>query len=518
MTLYERAASDGLSEPERRQFRICLAISALFFLTASIFSVGSYNPDEYFQVVEFASTKLGLSNPADLPWEYANEMRGWLQPAIYVAVARLAEFVGIYRPLTLLFLFRLVTAIVVWSAVWSLIAVGRRWLEREEDRRLLYWVTALLWLLPFMAPRTSGETMSAAMVCFGVAALQCRLRLRTGPGLFGLSVLAGLAFGLCFEFRYPSVFMAAGAALWYLWVGPARILLLIALAIGSLLAVGAGCLADWWGYGHLTFPAYWYVYQNFFMGRAEALGTAPFFAYLYLPVTSGGTVTPLLFTIVIATLTAWIRRPRSAVTWTTAPYVAILSIVGHKETRFLFPLIPFAPFFIVEAFTFAIGSNSTGRIVAFLRWLATGYRLKIAYVFNAIGLLGVLFLPQWGRAPIYQRIEDEAFATKGPLDAVVIHTLYPSPYAYTDLHASFLEPKNIRWSINPPLADLEARQSRGDKFLAAIDIPVGSRQTADWVKANCTLLSSVYPPWLEPYNFSGWQQRSYWWELYRCGG
>jgi hypothetical protein len=281
--------------------------------------------------------------------------------------------------------------------------------------------------------------------------------------------------------------------------------------------LGAGCLADWWGYGHVTFPAYWYVYQNFVVGRADDSGTSPFFAYLFLPVTSGGTVAPLLFTIVVATLTAWVRQPLSVIAWTTAPYVVILSMVGHKETRFLFPLIPFVPFFVVEAVAFATGSKSDDRLTAFLRWLATGNRLKIAYAFNAIGLLGVLFLPQWGRAPIYQHIEDEAFAANRPLDVVVVRALHTTPYIYTGLHTGFIEPKNLRWSMDPTEGNLEARRSRGGRFLALIDIPVGSPEPAAWIRTNCALISSTYPLWLEPYNYFGWQQRSYWWDLYRCG-
>ena len=39
----------------------------------------------------------------------------------------------------------------------------------------------------------------------------------------------------------------------------------------------------------------------------------------------------------------------SVLTWATAPYVALLCIVGHKEARFLFPLAPFLPFFVVIA-------------------------------------------------------------------------------------------------------------------------------------------------------------------------
>ena len=91
--------------PERRHFQFCLAVSAFLFLVCAVFSAGTHDPDEYFQIIEFASTKLSITDTADLTWEYREQMRPWLQPAIYVGAARAAGHFGIHRPLTLLFLF-----------------------------------------------------------------------------------------------------------------------------------------------------------------------------------------------------------------------------------------------------------------------------------------------------------------------------------------------------------------------------------------------------------------------------
>jgi phosphatidylinositol glycan class B len=51
-------------------------------------SQGYFHPDEYFQTVEFASYKLGVTAQAELPWEFAERMRPFLQPATYYALAR----------------------------------------------------------------------------------------------------------------------------------------------------------------------------------------------------------------------------------------------------------------------------------------------------------------------------------------------------------------------------------------------------------------------------------------------
>jgi len=196
-------------------FRLCLAASAFLFLVCSVFSAGSHDPDEYFQNVEFASAKLSITDKADLPWEYRAEMRPVAAASHLCGSARAAGYLGVQRPLTLLFLFRLVTAIFAWSSL----CAGRRGppLDRRRAERAVYnSIAAFLWLLPFLGVRTSGETMATSALCFGIALLEWRTNLLTGRGSFVFAVLAGIAFGLCFDFRYTSGVMAAGAGLWYL--------------------------------------------------------------------------------------------------------------------------------------------------------------------------------------------------------------------------------------------------------------------------------------------------------------
>jgi GPI mannosyltransferase 3 len=504
--------------PEDRYFRLCLIASGLLFLSCAIFSVGSYHVDEYSDVVEYAATKLGISDAAELPWGYRAELRSWLQPAIYVGVARTAELVGIHRPLTLYLLFRLVTAAIAWSSLWTLIHAGRGWIADEAGRRRLYTFAALLWLLPYLGARTSAETMSTSALCFGIACLEWRsiasMRALGLMRVFGLALAGGAALTLCAVFRYPSGIMAAGAGCWYLGQGPKRLSLVCGILVGAVLALALGGIADWWGYGHPTFPVAAFVDYNFIRGVSNDYGTSPFFGYLYLPLRAAAPMAPVVFVLVLATIIAWVDRPLSAATWSTAPYVLLLSIVPHKEVRFLFPLAVFQPFFLTFALAARIAVGTW--LASFVRWLATGYRRRILYLLNLCALLCVALLPQWSRAGLYAQIENESAAANGPLDVVVVHAQHTSPYVYIGNHMGFLEPKNLRWNLDPPVSALRAEQSRGAHFLALIDIPVQSTDSADWLRAHCNFLWSTYPRWLEPYDFNHWEERSYWWELYRC--
>lgn len=500
---------------ERLHLRYCIAASALIFLVCSIFSVGFHNPDEYFQTVEFASAKLSATDTGNLPWEYREEMRSWLQPAIYVGVSRAAEYLGVERPLTQLFLFRLITAVIAYSSLWMLVVAGRHWIAGEIDRRRLYSIAAFLWLLPFLGARTSSESLATSALCCGIALMEWRTSLLDRKGRFALAALAGMALGLCFEFRFANGIMAAGAGLWYLRPAYRRPALLAGLALGALSALALGALADWWGYGHLSFPAYSYFYQNFVLGRASRdFGASASFAYLYLPLLESGAILPLVFTLLVATLTAWLARPFSVLTWASAPYVVLLCVAAHKEARFLFPLIPFLPFFVI----FALGSESAvgARLHSFVRWLLSDWRLKFAYALNFCGLLGVTLLPQAANFPLYELMEKISFAADAPIEAIVIRAPGKMPYGVGEGHMAFLEPKNLYWISNPSVAQLELKQSRGEAFLAFVNIPVQSAESAAWIRGRCAFVWSTWPQWLQPYDYFGWQERSAWWMLYRC--
>ena len=196
------------SDGERRHFRWCLSLSALLFLLCAAFT-SFHHWDEYFQIIEPVSSKLGRTDPANLTWDFQEKMRSWLQPAIYVGIARAAAGPGIDRPMTLLLVFRLLTGLIGWVSLWSLIVRGRHFIEREQERCRLYSIAAFLWLVPYFGVRTSSETMATSALCFGVALLEYRTEVK-GTGLrLALAAFAGAALGLCFEFRYASAAMAA---------------------------------------------------------------------------------------------------------------------------------------------------------------------------------------------------------------------------------------------------------------------------------------------------------------------
>jgi hypothetical protein len=174
-------------------------------------------------------------------------------------------------------------------------------------------------------------------------------------------------------------------------------------------------------------------------------------------------------------------------------------------------LAPFLPFFVM----FALAPEPPGRFASACKWLTSGRRLHLSYVWNACGLLSVLFISLRPEFTVYQMLETRSYATEGLLEVALVHPPNRKLYWYLNVHHAFIEPKNLR--LTPAsLAVLEAKRTRGETFLAIVDNPRRVPEPAAWLRSSCTRVWSSWPPWLEPYNYFRWQERSSWLELYAC--
>ena len=96
----------GLADPEWRRFVARWSgVSLLLIGVAAWFSYGFYHLDEYYQITEFTSYKLGKTPESELAWEYHRQSHPWLQPAIYYVAAKAAMRLGVENPFTLALIF-----------------------------------------------------------------------------------------------------------------------------------------------------------------------------------------------------------------------------------------------------------------------------------------------------------------------------------------------------------------------------------------------------------------------------
>jgi hypothetical protein len=317
----------GCGAPARRA--VALAALAVLAVQAWV-SDGYYHLDEYFQTVEFASHKLGITPAEDLAWEFQDRLRPFLQPAAYHVLLGGLAAAGVEDRGVALFVLRLSTALVGWAAMlllWRALAPR----VPEHRRTWLLAASSLAWCLPFFLVRTSSESLSAPLLAIGVAAL---LLLHRRPAIAGAA--AGAAMGLSFLARYQVGFAIAGVVAWLLLVR--RSARAAAACLAAVLAVAAlGLVLDRWGYGAWTLTPWNYLRVNVLESKAaEVYGRAP--PWFYVTALAGAHA-PLSTALLAAVVAFWWRARRDVLTWATLPFFVAHTALARKEIRFLVPLM-----------------------------------------------------------------------------------------------------------------------------------------------------------------------------------
>ncbi|MDF2696523.1 MAG: Mannosyltransferase [Labilithrix sp.] len=421
-----------------RLVRAHLAAMLAVTCVTAWFSYGYFHNDEYFQVIELTRSKLGDVDPRVLPWEHAQRMRPWLQPFLYWLLARALALAGTRDLFALAFVFRLVTGLANVGAVALFLRTTLPWMKTDDEKRTHARVVTMLGFLPYLFVRTSSESGSMAALTAAFALLLEGATPHEGsrswsvPALSrpGRALLGGLLFGVAFEMRFQTAFVAVGIVAWLGLVGRASLRSLGTIALGTLVAIALGAFVDRWGYGMWTFPAWTYFQANVLEGAAGFFGSDPPFAYLWM--LPANVFFPVVVAMLVLAVLAWLRCPRHPVTWATLPFFVVHNLIAHKEERFLFPMAVLSTAFV----TMALGPSS-GRPSRFAAW---GWKRRGAWPgkvlggFSLAGMVLLAFVPLgWhGNARfthfVHEAVGEELHATALPEVDLNLPAFHPRVY------------------------------------------------------------------------------------------
>ncbi len=309
-----------------RKYQGLIAFSLILHLVAACFSVGFLHPDEHFQNFEFMMSRWGDLGFEHLPWEFPAKMRPWLLPSLISAS-------------TFIFpsdIFALETSWRILSSLFSFFALFyflyHCGLRRHHERFAVLMACFFFWFLPFIHARVSGEGFGSAFFILGLIPFFNR-RAQHHQVNF---LLSGLALGAGIQFRYHLGFMLIGLFIFE----RKKIKELSICLIGLVIATLIGVALDTYGYQEFTLAPWNYITENILKDKAATFGTSPWYWYFTRIHTT--LYPPVSIFIVLSFLWQWLTRPRTLITALTLPFFIIHCLVGHKEMRFLTPMIPFA--------------------------------------------------------------------------------------------------------------------------------------------------------------------------------
>ena len=112
------------------------------------------------------------------------------------------------------------------------------------------------------------------------------------------------------------------------------------IILGFIASLSIGILLDYWLYGKLTLSSWNYFEWHIIKGSIDNI-TEPWWFYIYYSMVQ--LVPPITLFVPLIIAIFWVLFPRHPITWITIPFILFHHHFGHKEMRYLFPVIPFLP-------------------------------------------------------------------------------------------------------------------------------------------------------------------------------
>lgn len=352
-----------------------IAVYLCGYLLAAYFSVGFHHLDEHFQILEFALYKLGFD--VNLPWEFAAQIRPALQPTVVFLLYRFMEGVGGVLGLQAVNTFFLA----LWLRLFTLalhtlvlLILNEVFIKevKPQYRRTLVWLSIIIWFFPYVAVRFSSENISRILFLLSLTIPLWwehlrRLHHYSGQtGVVGSSnrfkslksintwiyvsfiklpensiwAVSGVLSGMAFFARFQVGILVGVMVLWLWFFKKSRWTLLTSFIVSMCITIGVNVFIDTWFYGNWVFTPYEYLKVNLIEGKVNSFGVSPWYQYINLIGQYNFLFFPLYVIIPFVFLGLY---PRHIFSILIVAFSLVHFAIGHKELRFLYPLISFLP-------------------------------------------------------------------------------------------------------------------------------------------------------------------------------
>ncbi len=314
--------------PNTLLFKILIGFGIVTSLLMAWNSEGFYHYDEHYQIIEFAQYKAGKAVPEGLAWEFHEKIRPGLQPFLAYLILKTSYGFGLNNPFVIAFILRLISLAL---SVFVAFHFGK-WIAKETKLPTtfhVFWILAFLfWCSSFLMVRFSSENFGGLAFVGGILLLSDSRKWNY--------LLAGLFFGLAFQFRYQMAFAVLGYLSWFLIRRKFSLKTWSWIAAGGILATGIGLVLDYWLYGSLQFSAFNYFSSNIIDDKASDFGISPYYFYFKSLFFSFGPVLNVAAIILLVYgLFLWRNHP---IVWAFILFFLGHVVVPHKEMRFMFPM------------------------------------------------------------------------------------------------------------------------------------------------------------------------------------
>ena len=399
-----------------------------------------------------------------------------------VGLYKLIALVNTPNPFFVTFLTRAISGALSLVAVLLFIDTFKHELKTPAKQKWFILLSVFSWLAIFNGIRYSSENISAKLFLFGFCLLFWPKFRRNALGY----LVIGFLIGFGFVARYQVGFMIVGLMAWLLFVRRLKFSAWAVVVVGIVLAIACGLTIDHWFYGDWVLTPWRYFAANILQGKADSFSVDPW--YMYLSIAGLIPYGPLY---ILASIYFIIARPKHPITWIMAPFIVGHLLVGHKELRFLTPLLSYMPFVILDSLQ--VLKEKYGWVI--------GPKLSklntIGWRFNCFVVLVIMFVP----SAMQIRINE------------LMYKRYYQPTAFNYLTEGgnildFYKHPNLRPVPidNPAKVDCKSNEN--------CLIALTCQETVKYGAPNDKLIFSDCPKWIFKLDFNGWLERTALYNIY----
>jgi len=485
-----------MSEIFKSPYKYFFLSALLVFLVTAYFSIGYYHVDEHFQILEFASYKLGQSPATDLAWEFQARIRPALQPASAILLIKALNFFDLANPFAYSLILRIITALLSWFVISKLCLLLTKDFDTKRGKWVFLFGSFFIWFMPFISVRFSSENY-AAITFLGAAYLILRSNeIFSNKKIIPLS-LAGLLLGFSFFFRFQMGIAILGLGSWLLFINKMKIKYFFIVFASGIAAIAFCIFLDYWFYGEFVVTPLNYFVTNIVENKVSSFGVGPWWYYFELYFLK--LVPPISIVLLVYFFIGLFKNPKHLFTWAIIPFVLVHFLIGHKEIRFLFPMAFFFIYLAAKGFEGFTVKHQFAKAVKLLLIFSLGL--------NMLLLVFMAFTPSQVNIKYFHFLYN--YSTE---KEAVLLCKEKNPYELAYANFNFYQSPNLECIVLKDDAEiaeyLETHQPDSILFL--------ERNSANAEKFEGYQSQTIYtalPDWVVHFNFFDWISRSNFWKI-----
>lgn len=371
--------------------------------------------------------KLGNSPAEELPWEYDKKIRPVVQVSFAMVVIRSLQQISITNPYTQALVLRCITALLILLTSTFFIRKTRYLFTDLKQEKWYILSSYFLWFLPFLSARFSSEIWSGVFFLWMIS-----LYLEKDTSKRNVFLMGFLA-AVSFLFRFQIAFALFGFFSWLFFMRVESKGFYLKYITAFIMVLIFGFLLDSWFYETLTFTPFNYLNEFIATNDKSNYGASPWYYYLEKIITF-----PRLFIgipLFISLLFFFIKNPKNMFTWILVSFLFFHSIVGHKEERFMFPMVFILPLILSFGYSKYLHNRKPKVIfrVVLVLFFAVNFFLIFLMSIRGVGR-GRLVIAEY----VYEHYQDKEidliYTTKGYLFEDPSGPLFMNFYKQQKLH------------------------------------------------------------------------------------